>query len=163
MQDIAVAFVAEMAGVPQSYVSVTLSMARRLASSMRRLAGEVRVDYVITVPGDAADGADAVPEAARAAISTTTPTKATSIFTGQVGDAYEVEVLSIPEAVVQTPAPTPSPTPAPTPAPAPTPTPASTEEPSDASGVVRQATQQGWGLQASFLLLGMGLTSVISI
>jgi len=87
---------AEIAGVPESAVKVTLSLARRL-SETRRLAGAVRVDYEITPPAGA--DASAVASAISAMSSKDVAAKVTQKIAAAGGKVYAFTVTesSVPQ------------------------------------------------------------------
>jgi len=55
--------IADALGVDSTYVKVDISPVRRLMNELRRLADNLRVDYVVQLPGDAPDHASAISKA----------------------------------------------------------------------------------------------------
>jgi len=104
MQAAAKASIAEMAGVQESFIDVTLEVvSRRLGGSPRRLSnGTVQVSYTITIPADAEDGAEAIAGRAETAISSAEAGAVTAVFQHKIAGSahdYTVEVIEVSQPV----------------------------------------------------------------
>lgn len=102
--------IAEVAGVPPSYIKLIVKMVRRLKAhgpESRRLAQDVSIDYTISVPADAAVKAGDVSKKLDISVHPTLITKMTKaiqtkVTAANVTTAGTVKVLNFPKPVIVT-------------------------------------------------------------
>eukprot|EP00747_Dinoflagellata_sp_TGD_P215493 gnl/TRDRNA2_/TRDRNA2_88185_c0_seq1.p1 gnl/TRDRNA2_/TRDRNA2_88185_c0~~gnl/TRDRNA2_/TRDRNA2_88185_c0_seq1.p1 ORF type:complete len:598 (+),score=82.23 gnl/TRDRNA2_/TRDRNA2_88185_c0_seq1:230-1795(+) len=103
--------IADLAGIPSSYVVIDLSIVRRLAlwAGRHLQSGSIRVDYEISLPSESGTGADNPATTSGSSIAATLATRSPDDMTASLSNAlneldsgaYTIEVLEVSEPVVE--------------------------------------------------------------